>query len=109
VPEVDSGQRNRGPRSDKVKGFSNNDSCPLIFSQGGFDQFRHSASLTCRLTLKLGHHGVVDLQCRLHMENHITDMAVCKRLVIGDAESMPDKAGASMLFANFLGPAESPR
>jgi hypothetical protein len=48
-------------------------------AQGGLDKLRHCAFLPRCLTLELSHDRVVDIESRLHMENHITNKAVWKR------------------------------
>lgn len=44
-------------------------------AQGGLDEFGHGPPLTCRLFPKPLHHLVIDVQRRLHMDNHTGDMA----------------------------------
>jgi hypothetical protein len=45
-------------------------------AQSRFDHFGHRAALTHGLTLQLGHDGIIDVERRLHMHSHITDMAI---------------------------------
>jgi len=45
-------------------------------AQRRLNEFRHCASLTYRFTPELRHDGAVDVESRLHMVNHIINMAI---------------------------------
>src|SRR5579872_4526144 len=49
---------------------------PEKVAQRGLDQVGHCPLLARSLALELAHHGVVDVERRLHMESHIVRMAL---------------------------------
>ena len=46
--------------------------------QRRFDQLGHRLTLLSRFPPETAHDGIVDVQRRLHMENHIDYMAICQ-------------------------------
>ncbi len=49
--------------------------------QRRFDQLGHGLTLPSRFPPETAHDGIVDVKRRLHMENHIHDMAICQSSV----------------------------
>jgi len=47
-------------------------------AQRSLDQLGHGPPLPRGFLLQPRHHSIVDVQCGLHMENHMHDMAVCQ-------------------------------
>jgi len=64
----------RGKRSQRMRFLPR----PEQKAQGRLHEVGHRPSLAQGLTFEPGHHGIVDVEGRLHMENHTVGMAGCQ-------------------------------